>query len=248
MKRLLSGIATILFGIFWTVVSFYAAFDDDMDLVASIVVLVLFTIPGLFMVYNGTIRIRNYYYLRSEGLTGNEKIDETPVFNQETTLLHWEIKGREWERFKERKCTPEAVSRAATLYSVASGIGAGGFVLVVLIEQPTSFMLSAGIAIAALTALIGFIFIRKAEYNKYGFANDLAKGELTITQTYANFCGKIIPLNVKKREVFKLQIIEKNGFSYLFFRIWKSSIVGWDMRFYEFPIPEDKLEEAKKLI
>jgi hypothetical protein len=222
----------------------------------TIILLVLFTLPGILMIYRGIRGIILYKKLRTIEITGtveqqknaraflDDNLDE---FKDENILADWEIKGLEWERFKERKCTPEAINRATSLYAVAFGIGAGGFMLLFLHSQPLNLMLSVGVVVALIAALITYFVVRKVEYNKYGFVNDLHHGELTLTYEYAVFCGKTIPLNFGKRSVERLDIFEKNGISYLFFRVWERSFGRSTIVFFEFPIPADKLDEAERL-
>jgi len=257
MKKLIFGIVNTIFGILWTIMSLSAAFGDDVDLVTAIIIIVVFTFPGVLWTIYGIKRIIHHKrtkndiisdFIAKKGVAAITKNEDIPGYSPEDILIHWEITGREWERFKERKCTPEALNRTSSLYAVSTGIGAGAVMLLVFHNQPVSIMLGIAAIIGVLTAGISFFFIRKSEYNKYGFANTLRQGELTLTNEFANFCGRIIPLNIRNSEVFKGQIIEKNGFSYLFLRLWKRSFGTYKIVFYEFPIPADKLQEAEQIL
>jgi hypothetical protein len=256
MKKIISGIAYVIIGPLWTILSISAAFSDDVDLVAKIVILLLFTLPGILLTYRGIRLIILYRQLKKIENSGSftEKKnarafldDNLDEFKDENILAKWEIKGLEWERFKERKCTPEAINRATSLYAVAFGIGAGAFMLLFLHSEPLNTMLSVGAVVAVIVAFITYFVVRKVEYNKYGFVNDLHHGELTLTYEYAVFCGKTIPLNFGKRSVERLDVFEKNGTSYLFFRVWERSFGRSTIVFFEFPIPADKLPEAERL-
>lgn len=256
MKKFISGIFYVIFGPLWTILSISAAFSDDVDLVARIVILILFTLPGILLTYRGVRLIVLYTQLKkieNTGSTAEQKNarafldDNIDEFKDDNILAKWEIKGIEWERFKERKCTPEAINRATSLYAVAFGIGAGGFMLLFLHNEPLNLMLSVGTVVALIAAFITYFVVRKVEYNKYGFVNDLHHGELTLTYEYAVFCGKTIPLNFGKRNVERLDIFEKNGVSYLFFRVWERSFGRSTIVFFEFPIPAGKLDEAELL-
>lgn len=239
MKKLVWGILLTILGIIWTLLLLSAAFTEPFDLFATIVILVLFVPTGIALVYKGISKIIHYRQVSSPVI---------PVFTDETILAKWEITGREWERFKEQKCTPEAINRASILNTIFFGVGIGGFMMIVFHDQPIEILLSIGALFAFIGAAVSFYFIRKTEFNKYGFANDLKTGVLTLTHEFADFCGKIVPLNTEKRRVIKVQLMENPGYSYLFFRI--SEYKWWNRNFvyYEYPIPENKLEEAQKLV
>jgi len=230
MKKLVWGILYVLLGIIWTVVLLSAAFTEPTDLFTTIVIFVLFVPTGVALIYKGISKIIHYRQVSSPDIA---------VFNDETILAKWEITGREWERFKEQKCTPEAINRASALYTVFVGLGAGGFMMLVFHDQPLEILLSTGAIFAFIGAAVSFYFIRKTEFNKYGFANDMKTGVLTLTHEFADFCGKIVPLNTSKRWVIKVQLMENPGYSYLFFRI---SEYRWWNRNYVF------YEDAKKLL
>lgn len=256
MKKLFSGIAYVIFGPLWTLLSIIAAFSDDVDLVAKIVILILFTLPGILLTYRGIRLIILYAQLKKIENTGasNKKKaaraildDNISEFKSENVLARWEINGREWERFKERKCTPEAIHRSTFLYAVSFGIGAGVIMFLFLRSEPLNLMLSVGGVVAVIVTFITYFIVKRVEYNKYGFVNDLSHGELTLTYEYALFCGKTIPLNFGKRSVERLDVLEKNDSNYLFFRVWERSFGHSSLIFFEFPIPADKLHEAENL-
>ncbi|MBE0637720.1 MAG: hypothetical protein IH598_04310 [Bacteroidales bacterium] len=256
MKKILSGIVYVIFGPFWTFLSITAAFSDDVDVVAKIVILMLFTLPGILLTYRGIRLIILYVQLKKLENTGSsgEKMvarafleDDISGFRSENILARWEIKGKEWERFKARKCTPEAINRSTSLYAVSYGIGAGAFMLLFLHSESLNLMLSVGCVVALIVSFITYFIFRRVEYNKYGFVNDLSLGELTLTYEYALFCGKTIPLNFGKWSVERLDVLEKNDTNYLFFRVWERSFGHSSLIFFEFPIPADKLHEAENL-
>lgn len=239
MKKLIWGILLTILGIIWTLLLLSAAFTEPFDLFASIVILLLFVPTGIALVYSGISKIIHYRQVSSPII---------PVFTDETILAKWEITGREWERFKEQKCTPEAINRASALYTVFLGVGIGGFMMIVFHDQPIEILLSIGAVFALIGAAVSFYFIRKTEFNKYGFANDLKTGVITLTHEFADFCGSIIPLNTDSRQVIKVQLVEKMGITTLFFRVKKYSWFDINYFFYEFPVPDSNLEDARKLI
>jgi len=239
MKKLIWGIFLTILGIIFTLLLLSAAFTQPTDLFTTLVILILFVPTGIALIYKGISKIIHYRQVSSPVI---------PVFTDETILAKWEITGREWERFKEQKCTPEAINRASTLYTIFFGLGIGGFMMIVFHDQPIEILLSIGAVFALIGAAVSFYFIRKTEFNKYGFANEMKTGVLTLTHEFADFCGKIVPLNTEKRRVINLQLKENPGYSYLFFRISEYKWWSRNFVFYEYPIPENKLEEAKKLV
>lgn len=239
MKKLIFGILFLVIGIFWTLISLSVLINDSDEVLDTVIILLFFLIPGIMLVFTGIKSIRKYK---------SGKIAETPVFDDKTILADWEINGREWERFKERKCSPDSINRTAFTYALFFGLGAGGFVALLFINQPTDIILFAGVISALMGTGISFYFFRKQEHEKYGFANSLNTCRVMLTHHYADFCGNVFPLNTNNRSVRNVRLLQRVGYSFLFFTLKKYTWYTVSYIYYEIPVPENKIDLAQKLI
>lgn len=239
MKKLIFGILLLVIGIFWTLISLSVLINDSDEVLDTVIILLFFMIPGIILLFTGIKSIKKYK---------SGKVTESPVFDEKTILANWEIAGREWERFKERKCSSDSINRTAFTYALFFGLGVGCFVALMFLNQPSDIILAAGATTALFSAGASFYFFRKQEHEKYGFANSLDSCRVMLTWHYASFCGKVFPLNTNNRSVRKVRLLQSVGYSFLFFTLRKYSWFDLNYVYYEFPVPDQKLEEAQKLV
>lgn len=239
MKKLIFGILFLVIGIFWTLISLSVLINESDEILDTVIILLFFLIPGIILLFTGIKSIKKYK---------SGKVTETPVFDEKTILANWEITGREWERFKERKCSPDSINRTAFTYALFFGLGAGGFVALMFINQPSDIILFAGVITALIGAGTSFYFFRKKEHEKYGFANGLNTCQVRLTWYYADFCGYVFPLNTNNRSVRNVRLLQRVGYSFLFFTLKKYSWFTVSYIYYEIPVPENKIDQAQKLV
>jgi hypothetical protein len=269
MKKLIYGVLYVLAGIAWTYLTVTVIASED-DLLVNLIIFILFTIPGIIMVINGLMRIKRYLVNKRKlanapvrfkplDFSKAEAKDFTPeeieaftedeqiAFANNAVITRWEVIGREWDAFKERKCTPKAINQQALFGSFFFGIGVGGFLMLVFYNRPLVTMLEAGVIGAVLTGAFVFSFLRKSAYNTYGFANESDAGQFTFTTSSIIFNGSKTVLNDDHRHVSSARVIVKNNFHYLFIIVPDSRILRMSTNLYEFPVPDDKIKEAELL-
>lgn len=226
-------VGTILFLIL-LIYSFFQATST-----AEVVVLIVFMIPFALLSYWG-IRI---IFKRNKEL---RKLIPTEILESQI-LLSWEISGKDWETYKEYKCSP----RVTMIYSFAMSLFVFSFLFLLLNSRLASEGVENSMLVSAIISIITFCFVyyltNKYRYNVYGRLYNLKTGTCKISYEYVDFCGKLLPLNAESKRVTNVRIYQMAKFNLMNIHTYKFGAASF-FDIIGLPIPFEKIAEAEQII
>jgi hypothetical protein len=225
-------------GLFLVSFSFFIPFSKAKQQ-SNILLVLFFLTPALLIFYWGIKILRNGIQKKLEN-----RIKEIP---EQDIIIAWEISGREWDRFKEDKCSPTSIKRTTYRNTLLIGLAAWALLYFGFAYQENPDALIYSLVLGVIASIVAYYITLKTKNKYYGNLYNLPKCHCEVSNEWVNFCRTMIPTNTEGYYLDNIVIHQKGEYNAVYFHIATFSRYSFN-NIIEIPIPNDKIPLAKEAI